>query len=77
MLWIRTLILNPWKLLRGTQKQKIVPFLWFDNQAEQAANFYVSVFKNARVKTTSYYSEEAAAASGRPKGSDPDRGFSD
>jgi predicted 3-demethylubiquinone-9 3-methyltransferase (glyoxalase superfamily) len=29
--------------------QKIAPFLWFDNQAEEAANFYVSIFKNSRV----------------------------
>jgi len=30
--------------------QKITPFLWFDNQAEEAANFYVSVFKDSKVK---------------------------
>jgi predicted 3-demethylubiquinone-9 3-methyltransferase (glyoxalase superfamily) len=29
--------------------QKISPFLWFDTQAEEAANFYVSIFKNSRV----------------------------
>jgi len=29
--------------------QKIVPFLWFDGQAEEAANFYVSIFKNSRI----------------------------
>jgi predicted 3-demethylubiquinone-9 3-methyltransferase (glyoxalase superfamily) len=28
---------------------KITPFLWYDNQAEEAANFYVSIFKNSRV----------------------------
>jgi predicted 3-demethylubiquinone-9 3-methyltransferase (glyoxalase superfamily) len=28
---------------------KITPFLWFDNQAEEAANFYISVFKNGRI----------------------------
>jgi predicted 3-demethylubiquinone-9 3-methyltransferase (glyoxalase superfamily) len=27
--------------------QKITPFLWFDNQAEEAVNFYVSLFKNS------------------------------
>ncbi|MBI5915620.1 MAG: VOC family protein [Bacteroidetes bacterium] len=32
------------------QKQKITPFLWFDGQAEEAANFYVSVFKNSKIK---------------------------
>lgn len=35
--------------------QKITPFLWFDNQAEEAVNFYASVFKNAKVgKITRY-----------------------
>ena len=29
--------------------QKITPFLWFDNQAEEAANFYVSVFKDGKI----------------------------
>jgi predicted 3-demethylubiquinone-9 3-methyltransferase (glyoxalase superfamily) len=29
--------------------RKITPFLWFNDQAEEAANFYVSVFRNARV----------------------------
>jgi predicted 3-demethylubiquinone-9 3-methyltransferase (glyoxalase superfamily) len=29
--------------------QKITPFLWFNDQAEEAANFYVSVFKNSKV----------------------------
>lgn len=31
---------------------KITPFLWFDNQAEEAANFYISVFKNGRILKT-------------------------
>lgn len=29
--------------------QKITPFLWFDNQAEEAMNFYLSIFKNSQV----------------------------
>jgi predicted 3-demethylubiquinone-9 3-methyltransferase (glyoxalase superfamily) len=29
--------------------QKISPFLWFDNQAEEAARFYVSTFKNSKI----------------------------
>ncbi len=37
--------------------QKIKPFLWFDNQAEEAANFYVSVFKNSEVLDVSRYGE--------------------
>jgi predicted 3-demethylubiquinone-9 3-methyltransferase (glyoxalase superfamily) len=33
--------------------QKITPFLWFDNQAEEAMNFYISVFKNSRILSVS------------------------
>jgi predicted 3-demethylubiquinone-9 3-methyltransferase (glyoxalase superfamily) len=36
---------------------KIVPCLWFDSQAEAAANFYVSVFKNSKIKDISRYTE--------------------
>lgn len=39
--------------------QKITPFLWFDNQAEEAMNFYVSVFKNSRAGSVSRYGEGA------------------
>jgi predicted 3-demethylubiquinone-9 3-methyltransferase (glyoxalase superfamily) len=49
--------------------QKITPFLWFDNQAEEAMNFYVSVFKNSKVGKVTRYSEEASKASGKPAGS--------
>ena len=49
--------------------QKITPFLWFDNKAEEAARFYTSVFKNSRIVRTAYYSPAASEASGRPKGS--------
>lgn len=49
--------------------QKIIPFLWFDTQAEEAANFYAAIFKNAKVGLTTKYSEESSAASGRPAGS--------
>jgi predicted 3-demethylubiquinone-9 3-methyltransferase (glyoxalase superfamily) len=45
--------------------QKITPFLWFDTQAEEAANFYVSIFKNSRVKTLSRYGDAGPG----PKGS--------
>jgi len=37
--------------------QKIAPCLWFDNQAEEAAKFYVSVFKDSKITRTSHYSE--------------------
>jgi predicted 3-demethylubiquinone-9 3-methyltransferase (glyoxalase superfamily) len=49
--------------------QKITPFLWFDHQAEEAAKFYTSVFKNSKVGTILRYDEAAAKASGRPVGS--------
>jgi predicted 3-demethylubiquinone-9 3-methyltransferase (glyoxalase superfamily) len=38
-------------------KQKITPFLWFDNQAEEAAKFYVSVFKDAKMGQVSRYGD--------------------
>ena len=38
--------------------QRITPFLWFDDQAEEAANFYVAVFKNSKVKEISHYTGE-------------------
>jgi len=49
--------------------QKITPFLWFDNQAEEAVKFYTSIFKNSKVKSMNRYGEEGAKAAGRPKGS--------
>jgi predicted 3-demethylubiquinone-9 3-methyltransferase (glyoxalase superfamily) len=49
--------------------QKISPFLWFEDKAEEAVNFYVSIFKNSKIGSISRYSEEGAKASGRPKGS--------
>jgi predicted 3-demethylubiquinone-9 3-methyltransferase (glyoxalase superfamily) len=43
---------------------KITPFLWFDNQAEEAANFYVSVFPNSAVLEVSRYGEAGRGAPG-------------
>jgi predicted 3-demethylubiquinone-9 3-methyltransferase (glyoxalase superfamily) len=45
--------------------QKITPFLWFDNQAEEAMNFYTSIFKNAKIGNVSRYGESGPG----PKGS--------
>ena len=45
--------------------QKISSFLWFDNNAEEAVNFYVSVFKNSNVRKTVHYGETGPG----PKGS--------
>jgi predicted 3-demethylubiquinone-9 3-methyltransferase (glyoxalase superfamily) len=44
--------------------QNITPFLWFNGQAEEAASFYVSIFKNSRIVKTSYYLEESPGAPG-------------
>jgi predicted 3-demethylubiquinone-9 3-methyltransferase (glyoxalase superfamily) len=44
--------------------QKITPFLWFDAQAEEAANFYVSLFKNSRIVSISRYTAEGPGAPG-------------
>jgi predicted 3-demethylubiquinone-9 3-methyltransferase (glyoxalase superfamily) len=48
--------------------QKITPFLWFDNQAEEAVKFYTSIFKNSKIKSVTRYGEAGAEVSGRPKG---------
>lgn len=48
--------------------QKITPFLWFDNNAEEAVNFYVSIFKNSKIGSIARYREAGAEVSGRPKG---------
>ena len=44
--------------------QKITPFLWFDNQAEEAMNFYVSIFKNSKVLSVNRYGEGAPLPKG-------------
>jgi predicted 3-demethylubiquinone-9 3-methyltransferase (glyoxalase superfamily) len=49
--------------------QKLTPCLWFDDKAEGAANFYVSIFKNSKLGPITRYGEAGAQASGRPKGS--------
>jgi len=43
---------------------KITPFLWFDNQAEEAANFYVSIFKNSKIGDISRYGEAGPGPAG-------------
>jgi len=49
--------------------QKITPFLWFDHQAEEAAKFYTSVFKNSKIGRILRYDEASAKAAGGPVGS--------
>ena len=49
--------------------QKITPFLWFDNQAEEAVRFYTSIFKNSRIRKIARYDKEGEKVSSRPAGS--------
>jgi predicted 3-demethylubiquinone-9 3-methyltransferase (glyoxalase superfamily) len=49
--------------------QKITPFLWFDNQAEEAAKFYTSIFKNSKIDKITQYPNEAAEKIEREPGS--------
>ena len=47
---------------------KITPFLWFDDNAEEAVSFYTSIFKNSKVTIITRYGKESAEVSGRPQG---------
>lgn len=49
--------------------QKIAPCLWFDNQAEEAAKFYVSIFKNSRIGAVTRYGREGFEIHGGREGS--------
>ncbi len=49
--------------------QTITPFLWFNDNAEEAVNLYVSLFKNSRIVKTVPYNDEAAKMSNKPTGS--------
>lgn len=45
--------------------QKITPFLWFDDQAEEAVEFYTSIFKNSKLGSVSRYGEESPGVPGK------------
>src|SRR5213079_1255473 len=49
-----------------TTMQKITPFLWFDDQAEEAVKFYTSIFKNSKIGKVVRYDESGEKVSGRP-----------
>jgi predicted 3-demethylubiquinone-9 3-methyltransferase (glyoxalase superfamily) len=53
----------------ATLKQKISPCLWFDTQAEDAAKFYTSVFKNSAIKQISRYGNAGREVHGKESGS--------
>ena len=49
--------------------KKVNAFLWFDSEAEEAAKFYVGIFKNSKICRITRYPKEAAEKIGRPPGS--------
>jgi predicted 3-demethylubiquinone-9 3-methyltransferase (glyoxalase superfamily) len=49
-------------------RPKITPCLWFDNQAEEAANFYTSIFNNSKISNISRYGKEGYEIHGREAG---------
>jgi predicted 3-demethylubiquinone-9 3-methyltransferase (glyoxalase superfamily) len=58
------------KLQNYMQKnQKITPFLWFEDKAEEAANYYAAIFKDSKIISVARYDEAGAKASGQPVGS--------
>ena len=51
-----------------TRFQRITPFLWFDREAEQAAELYTAVFPSSRIVSTTRYGKASAEMSGMPEG---------
>lgn len=49
--------------------QKITPFLWFNDNAEEAVKFYKSIFKKSKIKRITHYDESGEKVSGKPAGS--------
>jgi predicted 3-demethylubiquinone-9 3-methyltransferase (glyoxalase superfamily) len=45
-------------------EQKITPFLWFDHEAEEAAQFYVSIFKNSKINAVTRYGDSGPGPKG-------------
>ena len=56
-------------VVKVIRMQKISAFLWFDSQAEDAAKFYVGIFKNSKLGRITHYDDEVAEKIGRPAGS--------
>jgi predicted 3-demethylubiquinone-9 3-methyltransferase (glyoxalase superfamily) len=49
-------------------KNQLIIFLWFDNQAEEAANFYTSIFKDSKIENINRYGKEGFEIHGREEG---------
>ena len=54
---------------------QIVPCLWFDNQAEEAVNFYISIFRNSKIESISRYGKEGFEFHGQKEGTALTVGF--
>jgi predicted 3-demethylubiquinone-9 3-methyltransferase (glyoxalase superfamily)/uncharacterized protein YndB with AHSA1/START domain len=52
-------------LKKGSIIKKITPFLWFDDQAEEAMNFYISIFKNSRILRITRFGDEVPGPKGK------------
>lgn len=52
----------------GQHSQKIIPFIWYDSEAEDAARLYTSLFANSRITDLSRYSDAGREAHGQPAG---------
>jgi predicted 3-demethylubiquinone-9 3-methyltransferase (glyoxalase superfamily) len=50
--------------MEGNDMQKITPFLWFDGKAEEAMNFYISIFKNSKILSVSRHGEAGPGPKG-------------
>ena len=48
--------------------QKITPHFWFDTQAEEAAKFYTSIFKNSKIRSVARYVDEGQEIHGKSEG---------
>jgi len=57
------------KQRKKVSEQKIAPFLWFNNQAEEAAKFYTKIFKNSKIGKVARYNKAGEKVSGRKAGS--------
>src|SRR5690606_11972469 len=67
--WIISFVFTLKKLkTKGGIMKKIIPNLWFDKQAEEAAHFYTSVFKNSKIGRISRYDKASSEVSGMPEG---------
>jgi predicted 3-demethylubiquinone-9 3-methyltransferase (glyoxalase superfamily) len=60
---------NQFRSHKEAVMQKITPCLWFDDNIEEAVNFYVSIFENAKIKQVAYYGKAGAEAANRTEGS--------